>query len=110
MQVIDSSVTDGKALSNALQGVYGRVTMSNGIECLYQGQFLHFSGYFDGTQEVIEVPKVSVRIPVVFVGDDFSCMSLVEPDAGFVKVPETARRKKFVILADCVLNTYKREV
>lgn len=103
---IDSKTTDEKTLIEALKGQYGTLRMSNGVYVLFQGRLVHLSGYFDGKQEVIEVPKLPERFPVIFAGDDFTCMSLVEPNAGFVGVPALVRekQKKFAIIADCVLN------
>ena len=104
MNRIDSATKDEKTLIEALKGQYGTLRMSNGVFVLFQGRLVHLSGHFDGTQEVIEIPKLPERMPVMFAGDDFACMSLAEANAGFVKVPEKARNKKFAILADCVLN------
>lgn len=105
MQKIDSTVKNEKELSDALRGFYGVERLANGIEVLWQGRLLHFSGFFDGTPEVVEIPKLPARVPVLFSGEDFSCVSVAEPNSGFVKVPETARGKKFVVLGDCALNT-----
>jgi len=105
MQTIDSSVKSGKELAEALRGNYGVERMPNGIHVLYQGRFVHFSGFFNGSQSVIEIPKIAVKIPVMFTGEDFSCMAVAEPNAGFIAVPDAAKEKKFVVWADCVLNT-----
>ena len=105
MQTIDSTVKSGKELAEALRGNYGIERMSNGIQVLFQGRFMHFSGFFDGSQTAIEIPKVAAKIPVMFTGEDFSCMAVAEPNAGFVAVPDTAKEKKFVVWADCMLNT-----
>ena len=106
MNRIDGNTKDEKTLIEALKGRYGTLRMSNGVCVLFQGRLVHLSGYFDGTQEVIEIPKLPDRMPVIFTGDDFTCMSLAEPNAGFVGVPELVKekRKKFAIIADCVLN------
>ena len=104
MNVINGTETDKKTLFEALKGQYGTVRMENGIAVLYAGRMVHFSGYFDGKQDVIEIPKLAARVPVIFAGDDFSCMSLAEPNAGFVKVPDAAKQKRFAVIADCVLN------
>lgn len=106
MNRIDSTTTDEKTLLEALKGQYGTLRMRNGVFVLFQGRLVHLSGLFDGTQEVIEIPKLPERVPVIFTGDDFSCMSLAEPNAGFVKVPVLVKekKKKFAIIADCVLN------
>lgn len=104
MNRIDSTTTDEMTLKEALKGEYGTLRMGNGVSVLFQGRLVHIGGYFDGTQDVIEIPKLPARIPVIFTGDDFACMSLAEPNAGFVNVPDTAKGKKFAIIADCVLN------
>lgn len=105
MQRITTATKELRELVEALKGEYGMFRMENGIVCRYQGGIVHFEGYFDSGNEVVEIPKVPVRIPVVFVGDDFSCMSVAEADAGFVNVPEMARQKRFAVLATCLLNT-----
>lgn len=101
---IDGNTKDEKTIIEALKGKYGTLRMSNGVCVLFQGRLVHLSGYFDGKQEVIEIPNLPERMPVIFAGDNFTCMSIAEPNAGFVKVPDTARQKKFAIIADCVLN------
>lgn len=105
MQRIDESTSDKKELLEALRGEYGNVTMSNGITARIQGGLLHFQGFFDGKQDVIEIPKVPSRVPVTFSGDNFSCSSLAEPNSGFVKVPTSAKGKRFIVLATAILNT-----
>ena len=92
-------------IAGALEGEYGSYRMSNGIVFMRNGNFVHFSGFFDGSQKVVEIPKVSAKIPIMFLGDSFGCAVVVEAGAGFVEVPETARGKKFVVLCDSVLNT-----
>ena len=90
---------------DALEGNYDCGRMSNGVGYLIRGNFVHFSGFFDGSQKVVEIPKVPAKIPVLFMGDGFGCSTVAEANAGFVKVPEAVNGKKFVILCDCVLNT-----
>ena len=104
MQRINRSTTELRDVVNALEGDYDCGRMSNGIAYMFRGKFVHFSGFFDGSQKVVEIPKIPVKAPVMFLGDSFGCVSVVEPNAGFVRVPETALGKKFVVLCDCVLN------
>ena len=106
MNRIDSTTTDEKTLLESLRGQYGGIRMGSGVFCLCQGRLVHFSGYFDGKQKVIEIPKLPERIPVIFAGEDCACVSVAEPNAGFVNVPELIqqKQKKFAIIADCVLN------
>lgn len=104
MKRIDRSNQDVRELSEALEGVYESYRMSNGIVFMRRGNFIHFSGFFNGTQEVVEIPKVPAKIPIMFLGDSFGCVAVAEANAGFVNVPETARRKKFVVMCDSVIN------
>lgn len=92
-------------LLEAAKGDYYDFTLGNGIIGIVQGRLLHFNGCFDGTQNVIEIPKINYRIPVLFTGENFSCMSLAEPNAGFVKVPDIAKQKKFVVFSTITLNS-----
>lgn len=102
---INGTVGDEKKLAEALKGFYGTNRLSNGIEVFYQGRFVFFEGLFDGSQDVIEIPKIPKRCIVHFTGEDFACIAVAEANAGFVKVPDAARQKKFSIMANCGLNT-----
>ena len=100
-----SGNAETKDLKEALKGNYGSSRMSNEIEVFYQGRFIYFEGFFNGTQNVVEIPKIPKRCIVHFCGDDFSCIAVAEADAGFVSVPEAARGKKFAVMGNCGLNT-----
>lgn len=104
MERISDVSKDSRTIVEALKGDYGVERLGNGVEVLYMGRLVHFSGFFDGSQKVIEIPKLASRVPVLFSGDDFSCVAVAEANSGFVNVPEIAWQKKFVITADCVLN------
>lgn len=104
MKRINRTTSGIRDVVEATEGTWGTERLSNGIVCMRQGSFVHFSGFFDGSQEVIEIPKIQAKIPVMFVGDNFGCASVAEANAGFVRVPEAALGKKFVVLCDCVLN------
>lgn len=101
---INGNANDPKTLGEALKGDYGYSRLSNGIECYYLGRFVYFEGYFNGSQDVIEIPKIPKRVVVHFAGDSFSCISIAEANAGFVSVPSDAKGKKFVVMANCGLN------
>ena len=105
MNSIKGKGTDRDTLLEALRGDYGVEVMPNGITVLHAGRLVHFSGLFNGTQEVIEIPKLPARIVVLFAWNECACIALAEPNAGFVKVPGAARGKSFAVCADCVLNT-----
>lgn len=105
MRRIDNGTTEKNDFLDALRGDYGNFEQPNGIKGRFQGGLLHFQGIFSGNIDVLEIPRVPSRLPVVFTGDDFSCCVVVEPNAGFVKVPSLARGKRFVILSTAVLNT-----
>lgn len=102
---INGEIKDQKDVSEALKGYHGYTVLSNGIECVYMGRFVHFEGLFNGSQDVIEIPKIPKRCVVLFCGEDFSCISIAEAKAGFVNVPEQARGKIFSVMANCGLNT-----
>ena len=104
MQRINRSTTDIRDVVNALEGDYDCGRMSNGIAYMFRGKFVHFSGFFNGSQEVVEIPKIPAKIPIMFLGDSFGCVAVAEANAGFVKVPEAAQGKKFVVLCDSVIN------
>lgn len=104
MQRIDSTTNQQEIFAEALQGEYGSFRMANGILVRKQGQLVFFQGHFDGSQETIEIPKLPIRVPLMFTGDTFGCCVLAEPNAGFVKVPELARGKRFVVFATGLLN------
>lgn len=105
MKKINRSTSGMREVLEALEGEYGSYRMSNGIVFMRRGNFIHFSGFFDGTQKVVEIPKIPAKIPVMFLGDSFGCVTVVEANAGFANVPEAARKKKFVVLCDSVINT-----
>lgn len=101
---ISGDMKDERNVAEALKGNYGTTRLSNQVECFYQGRFVYFEGFFDGSQDVIEIPKLPKRCIVHFAGEDFSCIAIAEANAGFVKVPEAAKSKKFAIMANCGLN------
>lgn len=100
---IDRSPKDSVEVLDALRGDYGDVSLPNGIRGRFQGGLYHFEGLFDGSQETVEIPRIPHRIVVMFAGDDFACGVLVEPNAGFVAVPESARGKRFAVLSNGML-------
>lgn len=100
---IDRGPKDSAEILDALHGDYGDFALSNGIRGRFQGGLYHFGGLFDGSQETVEIPRIPLRIVVMFAGDDFACGVLVEPNAGFVTVPEAARGKRFAVLSNGML-------
>ena len=104
---INGNIQDEKKLTEALKGNYGTNRLSNGVEVFYMGRFVYFEGYFDGSQNVIEIPELPKRVIVHFAGDGFECIAIAEPKARFVSVPEIVKEKheKFTISAICGLNT-----
>ena len=103
---IDGENKDFKEMSQALKGDYGMNRLSNEIEVFYMGRFVYFEGYFNGSQKVIEIPKIPKRVIVHFSGDDFDCIAIAEANAGFVGVPSFVqeKHKMFAISANCGLN------
>lgn len=104
MNRIDNSNGLNKSLTEALRGEYGTYTMANGIRVLVQGRLVHFEGEFSGNEESVEIPRIPSRFTIIFTGDDYSCSTISEPNAGFVCVPSVARGKRFVILSTGILN------
>ena len=104
---INGDTSEEKKLVEALKGNYGSNRLTNGVEVFYMGRFVYFEGYFDGTQKVIEIPKIPKRVIVHFAGDDFDCIAIAEANAGFVSVPALVQEKmeRFAIMANCGLNT-----
>ena len=105
MNTIKGTGSDVKTLCEALKGEYGTVDMSNGIRVTKAGRIVQWWGAFDDGAEVVEVPVLPERYPVTFSGDGFSCVAIAEAGNGFLAVPDTAKGKRFVAFATCLLNT-----
>lgn len=102
--VVINGISDIASLLEALKGAYGSTRLPNGLNVIYQGQFVHFNGIFSGNSDAIQIPSLPVRVAVIFSGDMESCCSIAEPSAGFVKVPAKMKGKRFSVFASCILN------
>lgn len=101
---ISTNTDEKRTLLDALRGEYGTSAMSNGITVTKAGRMVLFWGAFPAGTETVEVPKLPVRFPLLFSGDEGACCVPVEPLAGFVGVPATFRKKRFIVSGFALLN------
>lgn len=104
MVSIDDNLDSIKTLADALKGSWGTQTLSNGITSARLGRLAVFWGSFGASAEVVEVPSFHVRYPAIFIGDGCSGMTMVEERAGFAKVPDSVRGKRFSVIGIAALN------
>lgn len=102
---VNTNLDDFKTLLDALKGDYGASTASNGVKMLHFGPIALFWGAFDSTAEVVEVPSLPVRYPVLFASEKAAASVVVEERTGFSKVPDEIKGKKFTIMGFALLNT-----
>jgi hypothetical protein len=101
---INSNTDEKKTVLDALKGEYGTNTQPNGLCVTHSGRLVLLWGAFSKGADAVEIPKIPVRFPVLFSGDDSACSVPVEPNAGFVSVPEAFKTKRFMVMGFALLN------
>ncbi|MCQ2106407.1 MAG: hypothetical protein MJZ26_11525 [Fibrobacter sp.] len=105
MKKIARTVQNVSELSEALCGSYDEGVLKNGIRYVLRGSLYHFEGFIDNAPNTIEIPILPVRCAVtIAMPSGWSCVIVVEPNSGIVKVPEELFGKSFCIFATCIVN------
>lgn len=104
MDTINYANFTKESLESALKGEYGTAMMSNGLTITKAGRFVAVWGCFTDSTEIVEVPALPVRYPLMFCGDSASGAAIVEPDSGFVDVPASVRGGRFIVMGFALLR------
>lgn len=104
MNTINYTSFSKEVLVEALKGDYGTTETDSGITITKVGRLQMIWGAFDGTTGILEVPSLPVRYPLLFSGDDVTAAVVVEPDSGFVDVPDSVKGNRFVVMGFALLR------
>lgn len=104
MNTINYTSYSQETLVEALKGDYGTVELPNGVTLTKAGRFHAVWGAVSGDVSVLEVPSLPVRYPLLFSGDSATASVVVEPNKGFVDVPQSVRGSRFVVMGFALLK------
>lgn len=104
MITIDNGTGSHREFAEALRGAWGSQFTFGGLSVVRLGRLAVMWGAFPAGTESVEVPSFRVRYPILFSGDAGTGTAIAEERAGFVKVPDEVKEKRFVVMGFATLN------